>query len=172
MKGIYLGACRAYHPNYNLDYNDIEPGYHNNIICDMMKVDLTKYDYIIATPPCNWWSRANYRRETSIYAKETKHLLPDCMIKLALSGKPFIIENVRNYKRFYENGIIEICDNNNIFIYEYGRHTYFTNIMFNPNNIKQVKDNIQNISNNKKQYRQGGFNVHQVIEYWLEIIHS
>lgn len=172
MKGIYLGACRAYHPNYNLDYNDIEPGYHNNIICDMMKVDLSNYDFIIATPPCNWWSRANWRRDSSPYALCTKELLPNILIKSALSGKPFIIENVRNYSRFKNNGIIDICDKYSIFIYEYGRHTYFSNLMCNFNNIDQVNDNIQNSYNGKNVYRQGGYNVHQVIEYWLKLIHS
>ena len=68
LKGIYLGACRAYHPNYDLDYNDIISGYHINIIGDMLSVDLSNYDYIIATPPCNFYSRANDRRYSSDYS--------------------------------------------------------------------------------------------------------
>lgn len=172
LKGIYLGACRAYHPSYNLDYNDIIPGYHNNIICDMLEVELTNYDYIIATPPCNWWTRANWRRNQSEYSLKTKHLLPDILEKCGKLNRPFIIENVRNYKRFKENGIIKICEEYGIYIYEYGRHTYFTNIMFNPNNIEQIPDHIQNTCNGTTKYRQGGTNVHNVIEYWLKIINN
>ena len=170
MKGIYLGACRAYHPRFNLDYNDIVPGYHNNIICDMLDVDLTNYDFIIATPPCNWWSRANWRRNESQYALSTKHLLPNILLKCIGTNKPFICENVRNYKRFLENDIISICEDNGIFIYEYGRHTYFTNLMLNLSGIEQKKDNIQYISNCNKTYREGGLNVFNVFEYFMEFI--
>ena len=42
MKGIYLGACRAYHPNYDLDYNDVIPGFHNNIICNKLALNCSK----------------------------------------------------------------------------------------------------------------------------------
>ena len=59
-----------------------------------------------------------------------------------------------------------------IFVYEYGRHTYFTNVIFNPNNIYQKKDNIQNICNCNKYYREGGLNVHNVIDYWLKVVNS
>ena len=38
----------------------------------MMEIDLSPYDVIIATPPCNYYSRANYRRETSEYSQMTK----------------------------------------------------------------------------------------------------
>ena len=106
MKGIYLGACRAYHENYNIDYNDIQSGYHINIISDMMEIDLNKYDYIIATPPCNYYSRARGKK-ISNYSLATKHLLPDIIKKCSKLNKPFIIENVRNWKRFQEEGIIE-----------------------------------------------------------------
>ena len=97
MRGVYLGACRAYHPNYDMDYNDIVPGYHINLVCDMMNIDLNCYDYIVASPPCNYYSRANYRRLTSEYSQLTKHLLPDILLKCIRSDKPFIVENVRNY---------------------------------------------------------------------------
>lgn len=52
MKGIYLAAYTAKHSNYNMDYNDIkQTAKHINVIGDMMDIDLTKYDYVIATPP-------------------------------------------------------------------------------------------------------------------------
>lgn len=172
MKGIYLGACRAYHPNYDLDYNDIISGYHINIVCDMLDIDLTKYDFIIASPPCNFYSHANYRRYISEYSQKTKHLLPNILLKCVGSGKPFIVENVRNYNLFKKEGIIKICDDYGIITYGYGRHTYFTNVMFNPSNIFQQNDNIQYISNSKKTYREGGLNVFNVIEFWLKIVNS
>lgn len=81
MKGIYLAAFKASHPNYDIVYQDING--KRDIGGDMMEVDLTPYDFIIATPPCNWWSRANYRRDKSPYALETKHLLPDIIEKVA-----------------------------------------------------------------------------------------
>lgn len=56
MKGIYLGACTANHPNYNIDYQD--KYIIRDIGGDMMEIDLSPYDYIIATPPCNFYSRA------------------------------------------------------------------------------------------------------------------
>lgn len=175
MKGIYLGACRAYHPNYNLDYNDIVPGYHNNIICDMLDVDLSKYDYVIAIPPCNYYSICNYRRDVSDYALKTKHLLPGCIIKLSESGLPFLIENVRNYPLFVKCGIIDLIKKYGLFCYEYGRHFYITNCMLNFNNIPQRFDFKNggfriNYHDEFSKYNQGGYNVHVIVEYFLEMI--
>lgn len=64
----------------------------------MLDVNLSPYDYIIATPPCNWWSKANPYYKKSTYSLSTKHLLPDTIIKLGSQNKPFIIENVINKK--------------------------------------------------------------------------
>ena len=161
MKGIYLASYKANHQNYDIVYQDING--ERDIGGDMLGIDLSFYDFIIATPPCNYWSRANYRRETSDYSQKTKHLLPDIIDKLIKLNKPFIVENVRNYKLFNEYDLF----NKDCFIYEIGRHTYWTNIVFNGSNIKQKNDNIHNIS---LKDRQGGFNVYNVIEYWLEIV--
>lgn len=98
MKGIYLGAYKALHESYDIDYQDING--LRDIGGDMLTINLEKYDFIIATPPCNWWSRANYRRETSEYSIRTKLLLPCILFKLTLLGKPFIIENVLNKNNF------------------------------------------------------------------------
>ena len=76
------------------------------------KVDLSNYDFIIASPPCNYWSKANPYYRTSKYSLETKHLLPDIIEKLSYLNKPFIIENVKNIKRMRENGIFEIVRKN------------------------------------------------------------
>ena len=158
MKIIYLASHEAYHPNYDIDYQDITG--KRDISGDMMQVDLTPYDVIIATPPCNYYSRANYRRETSDYSQKTKHLLPSILKKLKQLDKPYIVENVINYplmKEFYDQD----------FVYVHGRHTYWTNIPFNPSLIKQTYENVEYT---KKHLRQGGHNVHNVIEYWLEVV--
>ena len=129
----------------------------------MLEIDLKPYDFIIATPPCNYYSRANWRRNKSEYSLKTKHLLPKILMKLNKLNKPYLVENVRN------KTLMKDIYNLVPFVYEYGRHTYFTNILFNPNNIPQKYDDIQNGS---KALRQGGENVHNVIEYWLENVYE
>lgn len=156
MKIIYLASYEAEHPNWNITYQDING--KRDLGGDMLDIDLKPYDVIIATPPCNYYSRANYRRDISDYSQKTKHLLPAILNKLKKLNKPYIVENVVNYtlmKEFYDQD----------FVYQVGRHTYWKNIPFNPTLIKQKFDNINNISTNK---RQGGENVHLVIEYWLQ----
>lgn len=166
MRGIYLASFRASHPNYDIVYQDING--KRDIGGDMMEVDLTPYDFIIATPPCNYYSRANYRRETSAYAQATKHLLPSILKKLCKQEKPFIVENVRNKRIFTEMHLYEFpC-----FIYEIGRHTYWTNVFLNYQDIEQTLNFhkhgvfLTDIDGN----RQGGENVHKVIEVFLETI--
>ena len=159
MKGIYLGAYKAKHPNYNIVYQDING--KRDLPGDMMNIDLSDYDFIIATPPCNYYSKARGNKKPSEYALNTKHLLPDIIKKLELLNKPYIVENVRN--RSLMNESYNIAS----YVYCLGRHTYFTNIMFNPSNIKQIQDykygGIKLVKNG-----QGGLNVHNVIEFWLE----
>lgn len=104
----------------------------------MMDINLDPYDVIIATPPCNYWSRANFRRETSQYAQATKHLLPAILDKLCKQDKPFIVENVINGNLFKQHGMY----NYPCYFYEHGRHSYWTNIPFNPQGIPQVQDFI------------------------------
>ena len=184
MKGIYLASFKAQHPNYDIVYQDING--KRDIGGDMMEVDLSGYDFIIATPPCNYYSRANYRREQSEYSQATKHLLPGIIDKLIALGKPFIVENVRNPNIFKSIGLYD----KDCFIYIHGRHTYWTNIMFNPSSVEQhneyqlqvckkLEDGtwfksgqiyIGNMNNVDKKNRQGGINVHNVIELWLEVV--
>lgn len=173
MKVVYLGACRAYHPNYDIDYNDVVLGYHINLVGDMLTVDLSKYDVLIATPPCNYYSRCNYRRDVSKYALATKDLLPNILEKFILSNKLFIVENVRNFNLFKKCGIFDFCTKYGILYYEFGRHTYFTNLLLNFNGIKQRQDFLSggvriNYNDDFSKYNQGGYNVHQVIEYFLK----
>lgn len=170
MKGIYLAAFKANHPNYDIVYQDILG--NRDIGGDMMEVDLSPYDFIIATPPCNWWSRANYRRNTSPYALQTKHLLPDILRKLCQQDKPWIVENVKNKLRFTEAGLYDLpC-----FIYIVGRHTYWTNVMMDLSDIHQEYDFTRKRGFteriNKDGHRQGGKNVEEVIERFLKVIHN
>jgi len=52
MKGIYLCAFKALHPNVDLIYQDKFE--KRDLMGDCLEIDLTAYDYIIATPPCNY----------------------------------------------------------------------------------------------------------------------
>lgn len=162
MKGIYLAAYRANHPTYNIKYQDING--LRDIGGDMLDVDLEPYDFIIATPPCNYYSIANYRRDSSEYSQKTKHLLPTILKRLCYQDKPFIVENVRNYPMYEKLGLFNLpC-----FVYFIGRHTYWTNIMF----MSDIEQTLENISSMSRQYREGGDNVHNVMEQWLHTIHN
>ena len=55
-KGIYLGSFTALHPNYNIIYQDINN--KRDLGGDMKYIDIDNYDFIICTPPCNFWSKA------------------------------------------------------------------------------------------------------------------
>lgn len=174
MKGLYLAACRARHTDYDIVYQDIDPVYNCDLGGDMLDIDTRDYDFVIATPPCNWWSKLNMNRNYSNYAWKTLHLLPLTIIKLSRSRKPFIIENVINHKRFEFMGIYEICKHYNLIVRECGRHTYITNVSgFNPSGIPQHYDfKYGGELVNNDGYSQGGSNVHVVIEYWLSLIHK
>lgn len=173
-KGIYLGAYKARHQDYNIIYQDING--QRDLDGDMMNINLSEYDYIICTPPCNWWSRANYRRNTSEYALKTKHLLPDMLSKLINQEKPFIVENVRNDKFFNNYGLLKLPCN----IYKVGRHTYWTNKNLVIENV--IQKPITDFKNGKKRYlssqnrpqskRQGTEEVHEIIEIFLKEINK
>ncbi|MCK9576718.1 MAG: hypothetical protein M0R51_12415 [Clostridia bacterium] len=170
-KIIYLGAYKAQHYDHNIIYQDING--ERDLGGDMLEIDLSPYDIIIATPPCNYYSKLNRFRDSSEYAQNTKHLLPEIIEKLHKNGKPYIVENVRSH---IINSLIKSQKNYNGFIIQHGRHTYWTNIPFNPKGIKQKID-FKYIDKNKPQNHiinrtskngQGGDNVHDVIEYWLK----
>ena len=96
MVGVYLCSRKHKIPGYDIDYNDIVSRYDVDILTSCENVNLGAYDYIIATPPCNFWSRANWRRYTSDIARHTKHLLPYCLKKCIDSGKYFIVEKINH----------------------------------------------------------------------------
>lgn len=174
MKGIYLASFKASHPNYDLVYQDIDGT--RDIGGDMLTIDLEPYDVIIATPPCNWWSRANYRRDSSVYALSTKLLLPCILMKLQSIGKPFLVENVRNDAQFKKYGLFDL----GLYVYKIGRHTYWSNVEFETSDIIQIPKS--DYKNGKKRWlssqhlsrkaRQGGDEVHQVVERFLEEVNK
>ena len=158
MKGVYLCARKHRIPGYEIDYNDIVDYPGINLCCDMLDVDLTYYDFIIATPPCNYYSRANYRRETSKVAQMTKHLLPSILEKLTkdFKDRPFLVENVCNKTLLPRVPFV--------YQFDYGQHHFYTNVFFwileEP-----VKQNKAHVSRNK---RDGNKNVDVVIRSFLE----
>lgn len=161
MKGLYLASKQHRIKGYDIDYNDINYYEGINLQCDMLELDINKWDYVIATPPCNYYSRANYRRETSKVAQETKHLLPDLLKKLENYKKPFIVENVCNSRLLPKSNFIE---------FEFGQHHFYTNVfMLVPNKSWAVKQNKQNKAYGK---RDNNENVDLIIKLFLEIIHE
>ena len=173
--GIYLGAYKANLPGYNIIYQDING--KRDLPGDMLCVDLEDYDYIICTPPCNWWSRANWRRDSSMYSQQTKLLLVSMLYRLALLHKPFIVENVRNDKRFNEYLLFQIPG---VRYFVVGRHTYWTNICFRSDDIvqkplveiregKRIWLSSQNIN---RERRQGTNEVNVVIERFIKTIYE
>lgn len=165
MKIIYLAAYKAFHSNYNIIYQDING--KRDLDGDMLDIDLSFYDILIATPPCNYYSRANYRREKSVYSQNTKDLLPKIIDKFILTGKPFIVENVINKPLMNKYKLFD----KNCFVYFIGRHTYWTNI-FLPSNILQEAEIVSNIKFLPQSKRQGGKNVYYVIEQFLELVYG
>lgn len=166
-KIIYLAAGRAVLNHDHVVYNDYKE--RRDLVCDMLTVDLSAFDVLIATPPCNYYSRANHVRETSTYAQQTRHLLPSIIDKFIKTGKPFLVENVRNEPLFKKSGLY----NKSCLIYKHGRHTYWTNVPFNPQGIKQTFDFKQVPGYGcvrLRSYVQGGENVNNVIDYFIDVV--
>lgn len=168
MKGIYLGSCKAYHQNYDIVYQDIDG--KRDIGGSMTDIDLNEYDYIICTPPCNYYSLARGPKwHVSWYALNTMQLLPAMLWKLARQDKPFLIENVSNWKMFESIGLFEIAKHYGVKWQKVGRHTYWSNIDVDLNCEQFIEFRYGGYKdkNNKETYRQGGENVHKVVEKWL-----
>ena len=160
MKVIYLAAGYGKLKYKNVIYQD--KYIKRDIGGDMLDVDLSKYQILLASPPCNYYSKANRVYLTSKYSLDTKHLLPNIINNFSKTFKPFIVENVINKKR-----MIDIINNFNGFYYEIGRHSYFTNIMFNLSNIKFKPCNIKYLS---KKQRQGCGGVNEIFDYFIKYI--
>lgn len=167
-KVIYLAAGngKINNDNYDITYQDLE--IKRDIGGCMLNVDLSSYDILIATPPCNYWSRANPYYKTSKYALLTKELLPKIIDRFIKTNKPFIVENVINKKRMFTDNK-DLFNLDNIIYFEHGRHCYFTNIYFDVSDIptnQQFKYGGVYIGNKGK--RQGGEDVQAVLERFLE----
>lgn len=161
-----------------ITYVDIIPNLKKSNNCayicsDIYDVNFNKFDVLILTPPCNYYSKCNYRRDVSQYALATKNLLKFCIIAAVFSGKPFLIENVRNSVIFKQEHIYEICDVLGVLVYTYGRHTYFTNRLIDFTNVPQRQDFtnggyvIKYDDMHNKEDHQGGFNVNNCIHHFL-----
>lgn len=172
MKGIYLGAYTAVHPDYDIVYQDING--KRDIPGNMMDIDLSEYDFVIATPPCNYYSRESGNRHSK-YAEDTAHLLPDIIEKLRTQKKIFIVENVRNDKKFRDLGLFDYDD---VYVFRIGRHTIWSSIWFYHwipyeyefESYCDVGGNrhCRDRDNHKKRNRQGSDNVHLIVETWLK----
>lgn len=161
MKGIYLFSCIAIHKNFDLVYQDING--NRDIGGNAFDIDLSQYDYIIATPPCNYYSKINNKRDESEYALKTKDYLPMIIAKLLEFNKPFIVENVIN------ESLIPHQYDYDCYVYKVGGHSYWTNIRLD--HIYDLPYVKQNKTKDNTLFRQGGYNVHLAVEYFLRVIH-
>lgn len=170
MKGVYLCSYYARHKGYDIVYNDINPKTKPDLLCSATRVDLRPYDYIIATPPCNFWSHAHSEKQAGEYSEKTKHLLPCLLAQLSNTGKPFILENVRNVPRMTKYGVFDVATKKGLFVQFVGRHTYFTNVLCNLEKEQKPDFRKRGIRLNGLKNRQGGENVHEIIEIWLKTV--
>lgn len=176
MKGIYLCSGFAFHKNYDILYQDLFV--KRDIGGSCLDIDLNVYDYLICTPPCNFWSKARGNR-CSQYSLDTKLLLPIMLERFQSCNKPFIIENVCNLKRFKEFHLFDnvICN-----WYVIGRHIYFTNISFDIVDLNYLYSiqrydfrchgKVIKYDDMSSLYHQGGYNVHKVIELFLKKVNG
>ena len=166
MKILYLAAGHGQiNTIHDVVYQDLFV--KRDLGGDMLDIDLKGYDLIIASPPCNYYSRANYRYKTSKYSNDTKHLLPGIITKLENIGVPVIIENVINKKR-----MSFILQKTSLFYNEVGRHCYFTNRLVDFSCISQsfnFECGCKSVQNCSTKARQGGKNVQLVFEYYIEV---
>lgn len=166
IKVVYL--CARDHrlgvpSNVKVWYNDIcvyaKP---LDFECDCLDVDLTPFDILIATPPCNYWSKANYRRNRSAVALATKHLLPTLLQKFEATGKPFIIENVDNI-----NLMEREFQATKHYWFRHCHHVYFTNRMsclFDKGPLTFLKYKMS------QGHRDGNPSVDYVLNTWLRSV--
>jgi len=161
MKIIYLASYHADLGIPDVVYQD--KFVERDIMGDMLDVDLNAYDIIIATPPCNYWSKARGNLLKSDYALNTRKLLPGIIWKLMYQDKPYIVENVIN-----KRSMRKILRYFNGHYYEIGRHSYFTNVPFNVLVSQTQQFNYGGSYVGLPGERQGGSNVNNVLKLWLD----
>jgi hypothetical protein len=160
------------YPEFDIVYNDVESKFLIDLdvtkkqCCDcrglLNNQVLKNFDFLIATPPCNFYSRANYRRWTSQIALSTKDLLPLCLSAFIQSCKPFLVENVNN-KSLLPVEFDKFC-----YRFNFGGHTFFTNVYFDISDLTAKHENKQFVCRSK---RDGNYNVHVIIDRFLYVIH-
>lgn len=154
MKHLFYGCARhhriscAYANVYTLDIDKKSycscTGDIRKIINDHWDWLVHSFDAFLFTPPCNYYSRANWRRETSKVALETKDLLPLCLNFAVLCGKPFIVENVQNSTL--------LKDLFPTYQFTLGGHTFWSNVLKADDFVGVVppKQNKQNVNREKR----------------------
>lgn len=160
MRGLYLCAREHRIEGYDIDYNDIEPYDGINLCCSCEDVSLDGYDFVIATPPCNYYSKANYRREYSKVAQMTKHLLPAILERLRGFKGAFLVENVQNASLLpHPDHCLEFV---------WGNHTWYTNRFFAiPPHCMEVPQHKAKLPQG---HRDGNENVDIIIKCFLDTV--
>ena len=169
MLNVFYGCARKHRPfipQVAVTTNDIDVRYCCNITCDVRDlIDkqkdwlITNFDGLIFTPPCNYYSRANWRRNTSKVALETKDILPSVLNFVHIQGMPFLVENVQNapvFKDWYPYTQFTL-----------GGHTFWSNVVDRSDFIgyECPKQNKQFVNRNK---RDGNDVVNHVICIFLQ----
>lgn len=164
-KTIYLAAGYAKLEEPNVIYNDLIVPRENRQ--DMLDVDLSDYDILIATPSCNFYSYARGNNKPSKYALRTAHLLLEIIIKFYNTGKPFIVENVTNKTTL--DFIWAMCADLNLYRFKHARHTYITNIKFDISSVPKELDFNKDCSFiNIFSDRQGGNQVSAILDLFIK----
>lgn len=170
MLNVFYGCARKHRPFNDqvlITTNDIAKKCYCSITGDIRKIINHQFDWLssfdgwIFTPPCNYYSRANWRRETSKIAQETKDILPLCL-QFCIDGSstvPFLIENVQNapiFKDWYPS-----------YQFVLGGHTFWSNVLNASDFLgyELPKQNKQYVCRNK---RDNNFVVDLVINVFLK----
>jgi len=168
-KIIYLAAGYAKLQEPGVVYNDLIIPRENRQ--DMLEVDLSQYDILIATPPCNFYSYARGAKKPSEYALSTAHLLLEIIIKFYETGKPFIVENVTNKNTL--DFIWAMSADLGLYRFKHARHTYITNIKFDIDSVpKEFDFKTGGYFINTFSDRQGGNQVSAILDLFIKAAKS
>lgn len=168
-KVIYLASGYAKLQEPGVVYNDLIVPRENRQ--DMLDVDLSAYDILIATPPCNFYSYARGAKQPSDYAISTAHLLLDIIIKFYYTGKPFIVENVTNKTTL--DFIWAMCADLGLYRFKHARHTYITNVRFDISSVPKEFDFCKGgYFINPFSDRQGGNLVSAILDLFIKAARS
>jgi DNA (cytosine-5)-methyltransferase 1 len=99
---------------------DPQPNYCGDdfIQADALTVDLSGFDFIWASPPCQFASKLTEKK----YRPNHPNLIPQTRARLIATGKPYVIENVPDARRELINPIM-LCGT--MFDLAVQRHRYF-----------------------------------------------